>query len=480
MSIFNKRSQEEAPTPGPRPAAAPRSNPVEPAKTEATPLSSMPFKTSEQALMIRPSIAVFLVLLLLGFLTQVHGYSVLTHEAIIDAAWETGIRPVLLRRFPNATPDELRQAHGFAFGGAIIQDLGYYPHGSHFFSDLVHYVRSGDFIEALIRDSQDLNEYAFALGALAHYAADSNGHRIAVNRAVPILYPALRREYSDVVTYEDDPAAHLRTEFGFDVLQVAKERYAADTYHNFIGFEVSTALLERAFQDIYAMPLRPLFGNLDNVISSYRYTVSTVIPKATKVAWVLKKKDIQRDLPGITQRKFLYNLSKASYEKEWGKNYQKPGLGTSFLAFIIRVIPKIGPLKVLSFRTPTPETEKMFMASFNTALDEYRHLLADVGAGHLDLPNLNLDTGSKIHAWTYFMQDEAYARLLSNLDRQQFKQISPELRSDILTYFGGLSLPAHIKRDKREKTRMEWKKVPQEVEELKSLPSDSKLTRQIP
>jgi Zinc dependent phospholipase C len=426
--------------------------------------------------MIRTFIAVFEMLLLSGSLTQVYGYSVLAHEALIDAAWETGIRPVLLQRFPNATPDELRKAHGFAFGGAIIQDLGYYPHGTHFFSDLVHYVRCGDFIQALIRDSQGLDEYAFALGALAHYASDSNGHRIAVNRAVPILYPALRRKYTDVVTYEDDPAAHLKTEFGFDVLQVAKERYAADNYHNFIGFEVSTALLERAFQDIYALPLRPLFGNLDNTIASYRYTVSTVIPKATKVAWVLKKKDIQRDLPGITERKFLYNLSKASYEKEWGKNYEKPGFGASFLAFIIRLIPKIGPLKALSFRTPTPETEKMFMSSFNRALDEYRHLLGEVKAGRLVLPNLNLDTGSKIHPWTYFMQDDAYARLLSNLDREQFKQISPELRSDILTYFGGLSLPAHIKRDKREKTRVEWKKVPQEVEELKSHLSDSKLT----
>lgn len=426
--------------------------------------------------MIRPSIAGFVVLLYIGFLTQVRGYSVLSHEALIDAGWETGIRPVLLRRFPNATPDELREAHGFAFGGAIIQDLGYYPHGSHFFSDLVHYVRSGGFIQALIHDSQDLDEYAFALGALAHYAADSNGHRIAVNRAVPILYPALHKKYADVATYEDDPAAHLKTEFGFNVLEVAKERYAADNYHNFIGFEVSKTLLERAFQEIYSMPLRSLFGNLDEAIGSYRYTVRTVIPKATKVAWVLKKKDIQRDLPGITQRKFLYNLSKASYEKEWGKNYQKPGLGTSFLAFIIRVIPKVGPLKVLSFRTPTPETEKMFMASFNAALDNYRHLLADVGAGHLDLPNLNLDTGSKIQPWTYFMQDEAYARLLSNLDREQFKPISPELRSDILTYFAGLGLLAHTQRDKMEKTRVDWKKVPQEVEELKSLASNSKLT----
>jgi hypothetical protein len=426
--------------------------------------------------MIRRPIAVALVLALLGCLTRVQGYSVLSHEALIDAGWETGIRHLLLKRFPNATPDELRQAHGFAYGGAIIQDLGYYPHGSHFFSDLLHYVRSGDFIQALIRDSKDLDEYAFALGALAHYAADNNGHRIAVNRAVPMLYPALRKKYADVATYEDDPAAHLKTEFGFDVLEVAKERYAADNYHNFIGFEVSKTLLERAFQEIYCMPLRSLFGNLDDAIGSYRYTVSTVIPKATRVAWVLKKKDIQRDLPGITQRKFLYNLSKASYEKEWGNNYQKPGLGANFLAFIIRVIPKIGPLKVLSFRTPTPETEKMFMASFNAALDDYRHLLAEVGAGHLDLPNLNFDTGSKIQPWTYFMQDEAYARLLSNLDREQFRQISPDLRSDILAYFGGLRLPAHIKRDRMEKTHVDWKKIPHEVEELRSHASDSKST----
>src|SRR6266851_1156619 len=249
-----------------------------------------------------PSIAVFVVLLFVGFLTQVHGYSVLSHEALIDAAWETGIRPVLLQRFPNATPDELRKAHGFAFGGAIIQDLGYYPHGSHFFSDLVHYVRSGDFIRALIRDSQDLDEYAFGLGALAHYAADSNGHRIAVNRAVPILYPALRKKYADVVTYEDNPAAHLKTEFDFDVLQVAKERYAADNYHNFIGFEVSTALLERAFQEIYGIPLRSLFGNMDEAIGSYRHTVSTVIPKATNSAQGVLSRCSPSDRPGHHRR----------------------------------------------------------------------------------------------------------------------------------------------------------------------------------
>jgi hypothetical protein len=425
--------------------------------------------------MIRQSIAVVGVVLLFGFLIQADAYSVLSHEALIDAGWETGIRPLLLKRFPNATSGELRQAHGYAYGGAIIQDLGYYPHGSHYFSDLVHYVRSGDFIEALIRDSQSLDEYAFALGALAHYSADNNGHRIGVNPAVPVLYPNLRRKFTATVTYEDDPVKHLKTEFGFDVLEVAKGRYAPNNYHDFVGFEVSKTLLERAFEETYSMPLRSLFGDFDGAVNSYRYNVHTVIPKAVKIAWVLKQKDIQQDLPGITQRKFLYNLSRASYEKEWGKNYQRPGVGTTILAFIIQIIPKIGPLKVLTFHTPTPETEKMFMASFNAALDDYKRLLAEAGSGHLDLPNRNFDTGSPIQPGTYFMQDDAYARLLTNLEQDQFKQISPELQSNILVYFRGLRLPGHFKRDKMEKTRVDWNKIVQDIEELKAFQPNSNL-----
>src|SRR3974390_2968945 len=119
------------------------------------------------------------------------GYSVLTHEAIIDAVWKDGIEPLLLTRFPDATPEELLQAHSYAYGGAIIQDLGYYPFGSKFFSDLTHYVRSGDFVLALIEESKDLDEFAFALGALSHYAADNSGHRLATNLAVAITYPRL-------------------------------------------------------------------------------------------------------------------------------------------------------------------------------------------------------------------------------------------------------------------------------------------------
>ena len=161
-----------------------------------------------------------------GLPAQTAAYAVLSHEAIIDSVWDTNIRPLLLKRFPEATAEELKEAHGYAYGGAIIQDMGYYPHGSHFFSDLTHYVRSGDFILALLRDAKDLDGYAFALGALSHYAADNDGHRIAMNRAVPVLYPKLKKKYGDTVTYEDDPLAHVKTEFGFDVLEIAQGRYA--------------------------------------------------------------------------------------------------------------------------------------------------------------------------------------------------------------------------------------------------------------
>src|ERR1700685_4625264 len=198
---------------------------------------------------------VWTLIFILGAVTACQGYSVLTHEAIIDSAWDDAIKPLLLTRFPNSTKEELKTAHSYAYGGCVIQDLGYYPFGSHLFSDLVHYVRTGDFVQALIRDSQDLNEYAFALGALAHYAADNQGHRVAVNLAVPMLYPKLRAKYGDTVVYDQNPAAHLRTEFGFDVLEVAKGRYAPDDYRGFIGFEVAKPLLARAFEETYSLKL---------------------------------------------------------------------------------------------------------------------------------------------------------------------------------------------------------------------------------
>src|SRR5271154_2518599 len=225
------------------------------------------------------------LLLLFGGVTRSEAYAVLSHEAIIDAAWDTNLKPLLLKRFPNATPDELKVAHGYAYGGAIIQDMGYYPHGSKLVSDLTHYVRSGDFVIALLRDAQDLNGYAFGLGALAHYAADNDGHRLGTNLAVPELYPKLKRKFGNTVTYGDDPLAHVKTEFGFDVIEVAKQRYAPDSYHDFIGFQVSVLLLEQAFQETYGLSLKKVLTNEDRALNSYRRDVSTLLHKATRIAW---------------------------------------------------------------------------------------------------------------------------------------------------------------------------------------------------
>jgi hypothetical protein len=399
----------------------------------------------------------------LGFPGDAGAYAVLAHEAIIDSAWDTNMRPLLLKRFPNATPEELKEAHGYAYGGAIIQDMGYYPHGSFFFSDLTHYVRSGDFVLALIRDSKDLDGYAFALGALAHYAADDNGHPIGTNRAVPLLYPKDKAKYGDTVTYEEDRLAHVKTEFGFDVLEVAQGRYAPDNYHDFIGFGVSVPLLEQAFQETYGLDLKKVLSNENKVIESYRYDVSKLLPEATRIAWTLKKDEIQKDQPGITKRKFLYNLSRASYKKNWGKDYQKPTFHERFLTFLVRILPKIGPLKVLQLKAPTPEAQRLFEASFNATMDDYRHLLGELGAGKLDLPNNNFDTGSIMSPGKYKLTDKAQAKLLDQLAKDNFTGASPEMRAELLDYLGHDDAPYAMKKNKKD-----WNKVQAQLDELRN------------
>jgi hypothetical protein len=409
--------------------------------------------------------AILMFVLALGLPSEAAAYAVLAHEAIIDSAWNTSISPLLLKRFPAATAEQLKEAHGYAYGGAIIQDMGYYPHGSFFFSDLTHYVRSGDFVLALLRDSNDLDGYAFALGALAHYAADNDGHSIGTNRAVPLLYPKLKVKYGDSVTYEEDKLAHVKTEFGFDVLEVAQGRYAPDNYHDFIGFAVAVPLLEQAFQETYGLDLKKVLSNEDKVLGSYRHDVSQLLPKATRVAWSLKKDDIMKDQPGITRNKFLYNLSRASYQKSWGKQYQPPTFGERFLAFLVRILPKIGPLKVLQLKTPTPAAEKLFEASFNATLDRYRQLLSQTGDGQLALINDNFDTGDITLPGKYKLADETQAKLLDELTKLKFNGVTPELRTELLEYFGHADAPYSMKRKPKD-----WAKVQTEIEELKAVP----------
>jgi len=391
-----------------------------------------------------------------------HSYSVLTHEAIIDSAWQHEITPQLLKRFPNATPDDLMKAHAHAYAGAIIQDLGYYPFGSKLFSDLVHYVRSGDFVLNLIHEAHTLDEYAFALGALAHYAADTQGHSIAINPSVALEYPKLSRKYGKIVTYADDSTSHIRVEFSFDVLQVARGNYAPKAYHDFIGFDVPKEVLERAFRDTYSLEMSDIFGDEDLALGTYRKAVSVLIPEMTRIAWSIQKDELTKAHPKITRKTFIYNLSRASYRKEWDGKYREPGLLTRILAFLIRILPKIGPLKALSFKPPTPQTESLFQLSFDRTMTEYRRLLADAGAGRLTLPNRDFDTGQPTKPGEYRLADAAYAKLAQKLADLDPAKVDAKTRANVLAFYADLSQNYATKKNKKD-----WAKTVAAIEKLR-------------
>jgi hypothetical protein len=389
-------------------------------------------------------------------------YSVLTHEQIIDLAWQDQIRPLLLKRFPQATDDQLKEAHAYAYGGSMVQDMGYYPFGKKYFSDLVHYVRTGDFVGALLDESSDLNEYAFALGTLAHYSSDNMGHP-AINQVVAIEFPKLRKKYGNEVTYADDHKAHIRTEFGFDMVQVAKNRYTSDTFHDFIGFEVSKPLLERAFVKIYGLELSDVLGDEDLSIGSFRRAVSKIIPEMTRVALLNRRADLVRDTPNFNEKKFLYRLSRTNYEKQWGKGYRRPGFGSRVLAFILRKIPKIGPASALDFKVPTTKTEDIYIKSVNQTTDNYFSLLHQVRDDSPKFPDTDFDTGRKTAAAEYPLADVTYSRLLQDQSQKNFAHMTPELRSNILEFYSNLNAPYHDK-----KNHKSWKKTMQALEQLKN------------
>jgi len=402
------------------------------------------------------------ILIVLLFCTrEASAYSVLTHMEIVDLAWTDGIRPLILKRYPKLSEEEIKEAHAYAYGGSVIQDLGYYPFGSVEFSSLVHYVRSGDFVEELVHQSQDANEFAFALGALSHYASDIAGHP-AVNMAVAIEYPKLQAKYGKSVRFAEGKTAHLKTEFGFDMVQVAKNRYASEHYHDFIGFKVSKELLERTFPIVYGVELKDVLPRLDLTIGSYRFTVSKLIPELTQIALQTHKKVLATDATSPAKEKLLYRLSRSDYEKEWGKEYRKPGIGSRFLAAIMRYIPKKGPFAAMAFKSPTPETEEMYFKSINTTVDQYRVFLEELRKNSLVLPNRDLDNGKLTRAAEYSMADDAYAKLLLRQSEEKFEMTSASLRTNILSFYVDLSPDIQTKLD-----RERWQKVLTALDQLK-------------
>ncbi|MCY7410340.1 MAG: zinc dependent phospholipase C family protein [Chitinophagales bacterium] len=361
------------------------------------------------------------------------GFAILTHEAVIDANWDKAILPALKKKFPNNSDSDYIKAKAYTYGGAIMPDMGFFPFAPILFTNLVHYVRSGDFTQSLLDDANDLNEYAFALGALAHYNSDNYGHPLGVNLAVPMVYPKDKKKYGDNITYENKPIDHQRMEFAFDVLQIARGNYLKDNYNSFIGFEISKPLLERAFLKTYGIELGKVFGNLDLAISSFRFFVQSIFPPLTKAAWVNKKDEIQKLNPEITDQTFNYTSNRKEYEKNWGKT----PLGVGLIAFAIKISPKmIGPSRALRFRIPTPEAEKVFKNCFDTVLFHYDESIKQHSNGKLILQNLDYDTGLPSVLCEYSLADDTYHKLMKCLKHDHFSQVTPELTANIIQFYG--------------------------------------------
>jgi len=389
------------------------------------------------------------ILLLLALATPpTHAYSVLTHEEIVDMAWTSNIVPLLKARFPSATADDLRVAHAYAYGGSVIQDIGYYPFGNHYFSDLLHYVRTGDFVSTLIADSTDINEYAFALGALAHYVGDTTGHPY-INQATAEEYPKLGKRYGPIVTYEEDPTAHLRTEFGFDVVQVAHSRFASDDYRNFIGFQVATPLLERAFEETYDIKMENVFVDEALAISTYRRTVSKLIPKMTRVALASYGKQMEAEDPNFNRKEFLYRVDKSDYRRTYGREYQHPNFGERFAGFLIKLIPKIGPFRALKLSLPNAQEEDIYLKSVNITVDSYNASLQQLTPVAVRkgpaLVNLDLDTGHVTAPGEYGLADASYAHLLGQITDFTSPPIPIPLHDNVLAFYADPAAPNTMK-----------------------------------
>lgn len=414
----------------------------------------------------------FLLVLLLALPFSSSGYSVLSHQANIDSTWKRCLMPMLQKRYPGATEEELIEAKSYAYGGSIIQDMGFYPFGSELFTNLTHYVRSGDFVRNLLNEAHNRNEYAFALGGLSHYTADIVGHPEGTNKAMPSVYPELQQKFGNEITYEEAPIQHTQLEFAFDVVQLAAGRYRTADYQRFVGFQVSKPVLERAFKKTYGLELGKVIFNVDLAIGSFRFAVRSLIPIASRAAWQSQKKDIRRLSPRARRREYVFKQSEHEYQEKYGTDYQTPGTGARILSYFVRVLPKIGPLKPFAFKLPTPEAQKYFLTSFLEVREQYCRYVekepTDTTIVSTQvLPNTDFDTGKLTQVGEYKLTDEAYGELLRKLAENKFEGVTPPLQKNIVTFFGPTPKTPIDEDEKKGKTRAETLQALAQLKELR-------------
>ena len=406
----------------------------------------------------------FFLVLLLASQQTLPAYSVQTHEQLIDLSWKKTIKPFLLKRFPGASEGDLERAHAHAYGGCAIQDLGYYPFSHEFFSDLTHYVRSADFIDNLFRDAKNVNELAFAVGALSHYVGDTIGHSVAVNPSVADGFPKLAKRYGPVVAYDKDPHAHIRTEFAFDIYEISKHRMAPSAYLRHVGLKVPGALLTRAFFDTYGLDFEHVLGERRPVIRGYRFAVRNLLPRVAYAETVLHRNRFPEERQSESLRLFEQHLAEADFENGWNQYRKKAGIGTHLIAWTIFVIPKVGPLSILSIRGPTEGTHELYLESMNRATASLRRVLNEWDTSQRSLPNRDLDTGAKVRPGGYRLTDQTYAKLLAAITQEPKQKVPAGLKQDMLDYYADPEAPISTK-----KNRAKWATVEKQLLVLKRM-----------
>jgi hypothetical protein len=416
----------------------------------------------------RPShLSLLKVLTLLALiLTATPGipFSVQTHEMIIDLAWKTSIRPVLLNRFPNLTEAQLQEAHAYAYGGSAIQDLGYYPFGNAFFSDLTHYIRSGDFVLSLLRNSQNANDLAFAIGALSHYIGDNIGHGEAVNHAVPIEFPKLERKYGTVVNYSQGPHPHVQTEFAFDINQLSKGRFAPSAYLEHVGLEIPRPLLRTAFYETYGLNLADIVGSKETSLRFYRRGVRHFLPNIARAQTILHKNSFPQDSSSEEFLELKEELLQVAAEENWQQYRKSPGFGSHMYAGFIYIVPKVGALQMLAIKGPTEQTEDLYVSSVHHSYKALRHVMDNFDRIDHFISNRDLDTGIVVKPGGYPLTDRTYAKLLAELTKHPNNPVPIQLKRDIEDFYSDPLSPITTKNDPKQ-----WVKVEADLKIFKTM-----------
>jgi hypothetical protein len=447
--------------------------------------------------MILARFRIFVVLwlfLLTLFSPQANAYSLLTHQQLIDLAWKNSIVPLLLSRYPNLTPAQLEEARAYAYGGCVIQDIGYYPLGDRSFSNLTHYVRSGDFVLSLFRNANNADELAFAIGALSHYIGDSVGHADATNLAVPVEFPKLRAKYGNSVNYAEGKHQHVQTEFAFDIDEIAHHRLAPVHFLRHIGLKVPVRQLALAFYQTYGITedFSKRRGRRFNV-RAYRFAVHTFIPRIAYAITLLHRNHEPPD-PDTPEAKEIKNEAAAvALENNWQEYRRKAGIGTYTLAGFLYILPKVGPLSLVAVKGPTEATEADYMHSVAASTEALRQMLIrftpvaarsaspdplaalvatnkqeshQPGDPHHPLPNRDLDTGRVVQPGGYSLTDSTYAQLLHLLTQKPDQPIPPGIKQDIQAYYANLNLPITTKKDPAR-----WAEVLADLARLAAMPT---------